>query len=84
MISTVTEPILLIATGFVALGMLWKTVRSRENRVWHAIGATGWGLLALSVFTDGFVQIGILGIGLLVFVAAIVLQRRGLIGRSST
>jgi hypothetical protein len=75
MIPAITDPILLIAAGFIAIGMLWRAMRSRESRVWNTIGAMGWALFALSTFTDGFVQIGMLLISVGVFVLVIVLRR---------
>lgn len=78
MIPTFPDVVLLAAALFLAVGMTWKAIQSRENRIWNAVGALGWGLLALSTFTDGLVQIGIAIGSVVVFVLGIALRRTGI------
>lgn len=60
----------------VAGGMTWSAVRrSREQRLWHALGATGWGILALSGFTDGTVELAIIAVALVVFGVGILIRQ---------
>ena len=74
MIPEIGSLVLLVASAFVAAGMLWRAAGSSENQAWNLIGALGWGLLAVSTFTNGFVEIGIAAVALAVLLVGVVVR----------
>lgn len=74
MIPAINSPILLAVGVFLCAGMLWQAAGPRENRLWNVLGAAGWGLVAVTAFTNGITQIGIAVAALAVFAVGIVIR----------